>query len=94
MLEKGMQKTWEVLQNGAKNGPKSRYFMLKSPKREPRMTQVCIENRFREQKWWKTGMPKTVPKFEAEKNEKNARIIRPLLCEGLIFGGAGGLGGG
>ena len=44
-----------MTQKRTENGPKSRYFMLKSWKSEPQRAQVCIENRFRELPSWRVS---------------------------------------
>ena len=68
--------------------------MQKGGNMMPKWTKMGAQIGRKSEKWWKKGMLKTMLKFEAEKNEKNAKTNRPWLSKGSIFGGAGGLGGG
>ena len=64
-------------QKGAKNGPKSGYFMLKSGKKGPRGSRVCIENRFRGQKSIRNESPKNDEFSERGRGTRGDSLLPP-----------------
>ena len=68
--------------------------MQKGGKMMPKWAKMGAKIGRKSEKWEKKGMPKTMPKFEAQKNKKKWILSQPWLTQGSFFGGAGGLGGG
>ena len=66
--------------------------MQKERKMMPKWAKMGAKIGRNSEKWWKKGMQKTMPKFDAEQISKNSSLNQSWLTQGSIFGGAGGLG--
>ena len=66
--------------------------MQKGGKMMPNGAKMEAKITPKSEKWRKKGMPKTMLKFEAEKNRNKCFLNQSWLTLGSIFGGVGGRG--
>ena len=68
-----------------KDHPKSRFFMLKSVKKEPQRYRVCIENRFRRAPWRQKTERCTLERSLEWTWRRPGRELAPKAPQGDIF---------